>query len=562
MKKIIITSLAAVFLIFGSTSAKILAGDGGKNLAGINELNQRNKCINPLQKSLPQVQFDESNVVLKFAAVSDTHIQWKDAVPTKKLLSALSQLNAKANGKLDAILIAGDLTDYGLPDQVVELKRVIDSSKIDLAKTRFVFAIGNHEYYNHQLQGAPWNGGYLFRDVFGDKVYTGATKDEIKAGNYHTSVNGYDFLAVYCAQYEGGVKYAESDIKWLKDQLKQAAVKHPGKPIFVTSHPNITGTNLGSNEGGYWNGTDLYDVFKEYPQVIYLCGHLHFPENDERSIWQGDFTTIGLGSTFYCSNHPKDDETGNNFIDVNNGYETADAQQTSQGLYVEVDKNSNVKISRIDFANKEEIKKPWLIPSPKADKSHLLYYTPKQEEETFGKTAPVFNSGATVREVLKNSKVNQKYVLEFTQATDNDMIYSYQISFVDEKSGNVIKSISTLSDFYVHANIDEMDSVLTKTIYSADSILAPFSLSYKNDYYIKVIAVNCFGKKSKPIYSKIIKGSGEKVGFIDIPVHHYLLQNNNIPFNPVFNDQLPVIGNVNNIERITLLNGYLIAGNI
>jgi len=510
MKNIFVTILVLLSITFLNLSSETLVY-GNKS---------RNK-IGKLKSSLPHAKFDEKNVVLRFAAISDTHIQWKDAIPTKKLESALNQLNTRANGKLDALLIAGDLTDYGIPDQVAELKRVIDNSKIDLAKTRFIFALGNHEYYNHQLQGALWNGGYLFKDVFGDDVYKGSTKEEIKAGNYHTVVKGYDFIAVYCAQYDGGVKYADSDIAWLKTQLAQAAINHPGKPIFVTSHPNITGTNIGSNEGAYWNGSDLYDVFKEYPQVIYFCGHLHFPEEDERSIWQGDFTTIGIGSTYYCSNHSKDDENGNTFIDIVNGFETADAQKTSQGLYVEVDENSNVKITRLDFTNKEEIKKPWLIPSPKADKSNLLYYTPVREAKTFGNTPPVFPDGASVKEVLKNAGYNQKYVFQFTQAKDKDMVYSYQVSFVDKQSGKIIKTISTLSDFYLHANTDEMDSVLTKTIYRADSVLAPFRLSYKNDYYIKVVAVNCFGKKSKPIFSNVVKGSREKVELIKLPVSSF-----------------------------------------
>ncbi|MDR3627586.1 MAG: hypothetical protein P4L45_12165, partial [Ignavibacteriaceae bacterium] len=204
----------------------------------------------------------------------------------------------------------------------------------------------------------------------------------------------------------------------------------------------------------------------------------------------------------------------------------------------EVDKNSNVKITRLDFTSNEEIKQPWLIPAPKADKSQLLYYTPAQEAETFGKSAPAFPAGATVKEVLKNPKYNQKYVVQFTQATDNDMVYSYQISFIDKETGKVIKTMSALSDFYLHANTDEMDSVLTKTVYFADTLLKPFSLSYKNDYIIKVVAINCFGKKSEPIFSKVIKGAGEKVGSIELPGSPLLLENYPLPFNSDFNRQL------------------------
>lgn len=512
MQKILTLVLMIVMVVSPSLASKTLIVANNThafytNGSSLVQVVKKKPPSNRLQTSLPIVQFDDNNVIMSFATISDTHIQGTNGIPSQKLASVLEQINDKANGELDALLISGDLTDYGLPEQVTELKRVIDNSKIDLKKTRFIFALGNHEYYNHQLKGAAWEGGYLFKDDFGDEVYKDATDQEIKAGDYHTVVKGYDFIAVNCTQYEGGVKYANSDIAWLKIQLAQAALNDPGKPIFVTSHPNITGTNLGSNEGSYWTGTDLYRIIKSYPQVIYFCGHLHFPENDERSIWQGDFTTIGVGSTYYCSNHPTDDNNGNTFIDIVSGFETADAQKTSQGLYIEIDKNNNVKITRMDFANKENIKSPWIIPSPKSDKSNLLYYTPKQEAVTQGNTAPVFPADAFVKEISKIDSGNGVYQLKFTQAIDNDMVYSYQISFINKATGKIIKTISTLSDFYLHANPNEMSHSLIKTINNADSLLAPFSLVFNKEYYIKVVAINCFGFKSKPLVSNLITNS-------------------------------------------------------
>jgi predicted MPP superfamily phosphohydrolase len=451
--------------------------------------------------TLPKATFDESNVAIKFAALSDTHIQGTDALPSKKLTSALNQVNTKAGGNLDAIMITGDLTDYGLPEQVTELKRVFDNSKVNLNVTNFIFALGNHEYYNSQLKNAVWNGGYLFKDVFGSQAYKGATDTEIKSGDHHTVINGYHFITVNCAQYDGGVQYLASDIAWLRTQLIAAEADDPGKPIFVGSHPNITGTNLGSNEGAYWNGTDLYAVLKDYPQSIYFCGHLHFPENDERSIWQGDFTTVGLGSVYYGSVQATD-ENGSPYLDITSGNQTTNSMQVSQGLYIEVDKNNNVEITRMDFTNKKDIKTPWIIPSPKADKSQLLYYTPQQE--AMNNTAPSFPAGATIKET---SKEFGKYGLEFTQANDNDLVFCYQVSFIDKGTEKVIKQVSTYSDFYYTANPSDMSSTIQKTIYDANTVLAPFSLTYDKAYYIKIVALDSFGLKSVPLISNVIGGT-------------------------------------------------------
>lgn len=476
--------------------------------AVLRDNNSDGKVVTSLQSSLRSFQFDENNIAIKFAAISDIHIKGFNEEPSQKFAAALEQLYFRAGGELDAIFVTGDLTEYGLPEQVTELKRIIDESKVDLNKTKFIFAIGNHDYYNHLNKGVEWTGGYLFKDVFGDKIYFGATNDEIIAGNHHAVVNGYDFIVVNCAKYFGGIDYAESDIIWLKRELKKAAERHPNKTIFVGSHPQIEGTNFGSNGGKFWSSKDLYDVLKDFPQVIYFGGHIHFPENDERSIWQGEFTTVEIASTYYLANYSKDDDNGNRFIDIDkSGFKTFDAHSTpSQGMYIEVDINSNVKITRIDFTYKKIIKDPWIIPSPKEDSSHLLCFTPQREAKIFGKTPPVFPDSGEIKEL---SKMNGEYKIQLTQATDNDMVYCYQISFVDNAANKIIKTISTLSDFYMYSNPSEMVPLLVKTISKADSVLAPFSLNYPNDYFIKVVAVDCFGLKSLPLVSDVIYTSDE-----------------------------------------------------
>jgi len=428
------------------------------------------------------------------------------------------------------VVISGDLTDYGKPAQVEEFKKVLDNSAVDFNKTKLIFAIGNHEYYDSQINGAAWKGGYLFKDVLGDIAYQGAVDSEIAAGDYHTVVNGQDFIVVNCSKYDGGVHYLDSDIKWLKEKLADAAANHPGKPIFVISHPQITGTQIGSNEGSYWASDELKSILKDYPQVIYFCGHMHFPENDERSIWQGDFTTIEVGSVYYCSNVNTDEETGKLFIDISYGYVTGSAGNSSQGLYVEVDNIGNVRVRRINFTKSQEIKKPWIVGAPKEDKSHLLYYTPEQIKKNFAGTAPVFSDGAYVKEIGKYTRGMEVYKFQFTQAKDNDMVYSYQLSFVNRATDTVITTISCLSDFYLFPNPEDMAATLLESIASANTILAPFTLQYKEDYYLKLVALDCFGQKSEPLISSIIDDVSDDIPVVPSGIN--LEQNYPNPFNP------------------------------
>ena len=156
------------------------------------------------------------------------------------------------------------------------------------------------------------------------------------------------------------------------------------------------------------------------------------------------------------------------------------------------------------------IKSPWIIPSPKKDRSQLLCYTPTEEKMRYGSATPVFSAGAKIKEIVKTTEGNGKYELRFTQATDKDIVYSYEISSVDKATGSIIKTVSTLSDFYLHANHGEMAISLTKTIDLADSVLAPFSPNYGRDYYIRVLASDCFGLKSNPLSSEVIYGSNQR----------------------------------------------------
>ena len=56
------------------------------------------------------LEFDEEHIVLRFGAISDTHLMAGQA----KFEESLRQLYQKAGkNKLDAILVAGDLTDGG-----------------------------------------------------------------------------------------------------------------------------------------------------------------------------------------------------------------------------------------------------------------------------------------------------------------------------------------------------------------------------------------------------------------------------------------------------------------
>ena len=71
--------------------------------------------------------FDENSIVLRFGVLSDLHA----ASGTPKFEEAVRQLYEKAGEeKLDAIVVAGDLTDNGAVEEIQSLKGVLDRQRL------------------------------------------------------------------------------------------------------------------------------------------------------------------------------------------------------------------------------------------------------------------------------------------------------------------------------------------------------------------------------------------------------------------------------------------------
>jgi len=75
------------------------------------------------------------NGVVRLAAVGDIHV-------TKDSQGALQPVFAQVNERADVLLLCGDLTDYGLPEEAQVLAREITSA----LKVPVVAVLGNHDF--------------------------------------------------------------------------------------------------------------------------------------------------------------------------------------------------------------------------------------------------------------------------------------------------------------------------------------------------------------------------------------------------------------------------------
>lgn len=179
---------------------------------------------------------------------------------------------------LDAVLVVGDLTDDGTPAQFEAFGRAFESGLRGDTELLAVVA-KNHDGYN-QSRGD-------IRATCAD--LTGNDAD------FHVTLNGYHFIGL-SASANKALHYDAGQLARLNRQISAAVKEDPDKPVFVMHHEPTVGTTYGSFVYDGWGVPYFGAILRQYPQVVDLCGHSHFPLNDPRSVWQGAYTAINTGA--------------------------------------------------------------------------------------------------------------------------------------------------------------------------------------------------------------------------------------------------------------------------
>lgn len=452
----------------------------------------------------PTVDFDEDNIILSFAAISDTQHKYSGIDTLAKFKSALKQLDDLAlenSDGIDAVLFVGDLVQNAQTSQVKEFKATYEEI-LSPSSVPLIFSLGNHD--------VNCNAGYTYENlnmesfysIFGDayRSYEKETSD-LSIGCTHTIINGYHFLCInpidaeYIGTDDGGVKYSEAAKKWLDETLTKITTENPDQYVFVNTHPMVYGTTYGSTllTGNHrWYTKDLTSILEKYSQVVTFGGHTHFPINDERSIMQNKFTSIGCGSVTYMA-------IENGFSNVS-GTVPSDASKVSSGHLLEVDANGNVRITRMNFTDNSTYKEAWVISAPKADGSHLNSYTADRANSN---VAPQMNGNIKVTTAEVGGSVVGS--VTFDAGTDDDFVHHYVIKVTDVSTGSVVNEIKYLTDFYLYSTpAESMAKSLTVSL---------GSLKAGAEYKVEIIAVDSWDAQSAAL-TATVKVSNESTSVL------------------------------------------------
>ena len=421
------------------------------------------------EKSVTTGGFDESAVVLSIGVVSDVHINTALPVTSAKWKSALEQLSATSSETdtdgLDGVLVAGDLIDYPNEAFIGEFKSVYESV-LDPVKVPLIYAVGNHDVPDYRWSESMVKDAEYIRKALGDNYFQADIDKEAGEGLEcrHCVIGGYDVIAI-TPDGISPVVYSPEALKWLDSELAEITKKNPSRYVLLITHPmlydTVYGSLLGEAEGiwksylpGYWATRELPGILSKYPQVVTFGGHLHFPLNDPRSVWQGDFTARGCASVRYMAL-----EAGA-YEDMAGQTTMKDKDEFSQGNLVQFDKKGNMRILRMDFYNKAVIGEPLLFPKPNKNGKHLGGYSfdsrkAANEPPALSKldASILLPSEPWVKKVAKGISV------DFAAGTDDEFVHHYEVSLVYD--GEEIASKKILADFYKHPSPSGMKASWT-----------------------------------------------------------------------------------------------------
>ena len=183
---------------------------------------------------------------------------------------------------VDGVIIAGDIANGGHSNELKSAGNAWDAvfpddKAPDGRHVEKLFLYGNHDNYGksiNQDRAGAWR--YAFHEDW--------------APIYAKTVKGYVFI---CAHWGNEKKLAD----FLRENEEKLHLRD-GRPFFYSQHPHPGNTVYGpwawGNDGGV-----ATQALGTYSNAVAFSGHSHHSLTDERSVWQGAFTSIGTSSLSY-----------------------------------------------------------------------------------------------------------------------------------------------------------------------------------------------------------------------------------------------------------------------
>ena len=422
---------------------------------------------------------------LRFGVVADMHV----TTPASCAMTEKAFRYLKARGA-DAVMVPGDMSDWGLRSGLEYFKATWDKV---FAGTDVVplFCTGNHEY-----------DGWWYGDMTMDMHANGYSEDEAlsKLGieAEWERIFGEKFAPIRVRTVKGYsfVSGEERGYKELGGWLAAHGASLAGdRPFFYFQHEAIGGTT-----GDARRETDeVFAALKDFPNAVAFTGHTHRPFNDERLIWQGEFTVLaapsisynGAGGKYENGPGPRNGTSKQAMPEVTTRFDLRGGQMFFVSVY-----GDRMVVERLDV--EEDCAAgapPWVVPLAGGGKPYAI------EARAAKSVAPEFPAGATLATETRNT-VNRSgwWIIamdcEFPSAVppEGERVFDYEIRAVP-KDGSEPLVKRFLSPAY--AKMAKFEPERQRFWFDVAE------LPQDREYVIEVRARNCYGKTSRPLVSGV-----------------------------------------------------------
>ncbi|MBR6567835.1 MAG: metallophosphoesterase [Clostridia bacterium] len=395
--------------------------------------------------------------VLRFIASSDAHIEGVGSVGYVRLKKAIDfslSFAKKSEGyqKLDAVLMAGDFTDHGRPDEFDAFGEIFDYAKEKGLPVLSIVARG-HECFTLKKKSLAY-----FRGVTGQET------------DFHEVIGGYHFIGLSTCRFPV-LYYSPKQKIWLRNQLREAVADTPDKPVFLFHHEHVRDTVYGSSKFDGWGNPFFTQMLKDFPNVVDFSGHSHYPLNDPRSLWQKEYTAVGTGSLKYAELT----------VDKERCVHPPTHRDCATFWIAEADKDGNLHLMGID-CEAEKILCEYFLGNP-ADKSNREYTEEKQRSRS---RPPLFPEKAEIN--LKEEKGNYTAEYPAAESTDGMPVFIYR-AYVSDRDCKEIAKGKTVPSYYLYE--------------SEDIISTSLGALPEGKYTIRILAETAYGVHSESINKTI-----------------------------------------------------------
>ena len=468
--------------------------------------------------------FGRSGVArLKFGVVSDIHIIAENTDRTgqgntRTLKRTFKWFDAQG---ADGVIIAGDMADAGL---ISQLQCVADAwnavfpgnrSRLDGRPVEKLFVYGNHDWegfnYGYNIFDVPSGElpADMIRNVGMKKVWEEVFEEEY-APIYKKEIKGYSFIGAHWDGTNGSGWGNGSDLApFFAAHGKEL---DPALPFFYFQHPHPKDTCYGSWAWGHDDGRST-KVLSGYSNAIAFSGHSHYSLLDERTLWQGAFTSIGTGSLRYAG-EPYDEFGSDGGFENTGGpaknragkvgklmARTKNGEARNGMLFSVYD--DHITVTRRDFMWDLDLGPDWVMPLPVAESKPFAF---AEHAKRFA--APEFAAGSSVKVERKKHKLGKKgdkdakeidvFKLTVPTAVQTfaNRAFRYDVT-VEAKDGKQLFNRHVLApDYHLPLEKAAKDFVLPVPIED---------LPKGGEVRFTAVALNCFGKSGKALTTDFFK---------------------------------------------------------